>query len=374
MKTKVLKVDTSDPDKNSLAEAAAVVDAGGLVGFPTETVYGIACRADSQSLAKLSQVKRRPAGQPYTLHIAGLQQVSQYVPQIKIKARKVIETFWPGPLTVVFDLGTQDLLGQLKKLGADIAENLYQAGSIGIRCPDNPVALALLGLARSPVVAPSANPSGKPAPIRADEVLAAFDGQLDLVLDAGPCQIGQSSTVARINARGVEILRQGAISQAQLEQAGGVRILFVCTGNTCRSAMAEGICRDVLGQKLGSKDVDGLAGMGYNVASAGTLNMIGVPASSGARAAAAEMGIDLGYHRSSELSYTRITESDLIFAMEHHHREVILSLCPDMADKCLLMDPKGDVADPVGQPLPVFRQCAHQIRQAMEYRLSEFVL
>ena len=86
------------------------------------------------------------------------------------------------------------------------------------------------------------------------------------------------------------------------------------------------------------------------------------------------MGVDLSDHRSSELSYVRINESDLIFAMEDYHREVILSLCPEVADKCLLMDPQGNVADPVGQPLPVFRRCAHQIRQAIEYRLSEFIL
>ena len=91
-------------------------------------------------------------------------------------------------------------------------------------------------------------------------------------------------------------------------------------------------------------------------------------------AAGAEMGIDLDGHRSGELSYVRISESDLIFAMEDYHRDVVLSLCPEAAAKCLLMDPRGDVADPVGKPLRVFRRCARQIEQAIKYRLSEFVI
>jgi len=374
MKTKVLRIDAAKPDLTHLTEAAGIVDAGGLVAFPTETVYGIACRVDSQALERLNQVKHRPADRPYSLHIGEKSHIHRYIPRMNLKTRKLIEQAWPGPLTIVFALSDQDMEKQQEKLGTELLENLYQDGSVGVRCPDNRVAQGLLRLTQGSVVAPSANPSGKPAPTRAQEVLDAFPDQIDLILDGGECQTGQSSTVARIHAQGVEVLREGALSREQLEQFACIRILFVCTGNTCRSAMAEGICQDFLMQRLDCKDVDGLTHMGYIVGSAGTLNIIGAPASAGARAAGAEMGIDLGDHRSGELSYVRISESDLIFAMEDYHRDVVLSLCPEAAGKCLLMDPQGDVADPVGRPLPVFRRCARQIEQAIKHRLSEFVI
>jgi L-threonylcarbamoyladenylate synthase len=239
MQTKVIKLDAERPDSAKIRQAAQMIDAGRLVAFPTETVYGIACRLSNKSLEKLNSIKSRTTEKYYTLHIADKSEVKKFVPVLGLRAEKLIKNTWPGPLTIVFEMSDEDIEKQRKILDRDVFENLYRDNSIGIRCPDNPVAQTLLGQCSNPVVAPSANITGKPAATDADQVLAQLDGRIDLVLDAGPCKYKKSSTVVKIGKRKPQILRQGAFSETQLRQAATVWFLFVCTGNTCRSPMAE---------------------------------------------------------------------------------------------------------------------------------------
>jgi L-threonylcarbamoyladenylate synthase len=240
METKVLKLDGGDGDDEKIREAAALIDAGGLVAFPTETVYGIACRVESEALARLDRLKGRTPDKHYTLHIACKENVNSYVPSIGLRAGKLISNAWPGPLTIVFALDEQDIETQRARLDPDVLQNLYRDEAIGVRCPDNAVASALLQQTISPVVAPSANITGKPPAVDGDEVLNHLSGQIELLLDAGPCRHKESSTVVKIGKRSMELLRGGAYSQRQLRDMSEVRFLFVCTGNTCRSPMAEG--------------------------------------------------------------------------------------------------------------------------------------
>jgi len=373
MQTKIIKLDSDKTNISKLKEAAAVVDSGGLVAFPTETVYGIACRVKTDSLNKLNNLKGRDCGKHYTLHISHISEAKKYVPTIGIRAQKLIENAWPGPLTVVFKLNEQDIHKQQKSLKREVFENLYKDNSIGIRYPDNPIASIFLRLIHNPVVAPSANITAQNPAVEPEQVLADFSGKIDLLLDAGPCKYKKSSTVVKISKKGLEILRSGVYSQTELETLSTVKFLFVCTGNTCRSPMAEGIFRKNLAKKL-KCDIDYLAQIGYITISAGIMDIAGTPASREAVTACETKGIDIKTHKSRTLSTQLIEESDFIFAMEQIHCNRISTLCPEAKSKCMLLAENQDIADPIGQPQEYFNNCAELIEEAVKKRINELVI
>jgi tRNA threonylcarbamoyl adenosine modification protein (Sua5/YciO/YrdC/YwlC family) len=373
METKVIKLDPNKPDIAKIKEAAALVDNGGLVAFPTESVYGIACRAHNDSLTKLNDLKDRDPDKHYTLHISQASEAEKYVPTIGLKAEKLIRNAWPGPLTIVFELDDKDIDKQQRSLNREIFESLYKNNSIGIRCPDNTIASILMRTTHHPVVAPSANLKGQQPATNAEEVLARFSGHIDVLLDAGPCKYKKSSTVAKIGKKGLEILREGVYSKAELEAMSEVRFLFVCTGNTCRSPMAWGIFRKYLAEKL-QCDVDYLDKMGYKISSAGIIDLANSPASVEATAACAAKGIDIKAHRSRALSRELVEKSDFIFTMSRMHLERIVTFIPEAASKCSLITKGKDIPDPIGQGQQVFNNCAELIEKAVKKRIGELVI
>ena len=183
------------PEPALIEEAAAVLRDGGLVAFPTETVYGLGVDATNpDAMARLNRVKGRPPEKPYSLHLASARDVVRFVPEVPPLARRLMERFWPGALTIV----------------------LPAAGgtTLGFRVPDHPVARAFCAACDVPVAAPSANRSGQPPPTTADAVVAALDGDVDAVLDGGPTPVGRESTVVAIRDGICTILREGAIPRA----------------------------------------------------------------------------------------------------------------------------------------------------------------
>lgn len=181
-------------DPSAVTEAARILKRGGLVAFPTETVYGLGADAtNAKAIERLNQVKGRPPEKPYSLHLASPEQVRSCVTSVPPIAERLMSVFWPGPLTIV--IPSRD------------------GTTIGFRVPDHPIARAFLAACGVPVAAPSANRSGSPPPTDAQEVVVALDGAFDCLLDGGPTKLGRESTVVEILPDGrVEIRREGAIS------------------------------------------------------------------------------------------------------------------------------------------------------------------
>ncbi|MBU3958858.1 MAG: threonylcarbamoyl-AMP synthase, partial [Candidatus Omnitrophica bacterium] len=192
MKTEVIRVDPKEPQIEKVKRAARVIREGGLVVIPTETVYGIAANMlDRKAIQRLYTVKQRPQDKPFSLHIASKEDVEQYAWDILPFAWRLMEKFWPGPMTLL-----------LKS-----REN----NKVGVRIPDHKVALAIIKAVGLPLACPSANLSGNPAPSTCQEVLKDLDGLIDLVVDSGKTALGQDSTVIDATRIPVQILRQGSL-------------------------------------------------------------------------------------------------------------------------------------------------------------------
>ena len=373
METKVVKLDADRPDVAEIRMASKQIEAGKLVAFPTETVYGIACRVRADTLSRLDAIKGRSPDKYYTLHLGQKEDVKQYVPTIGLKAGKLIRNAWPGPVTIVFQLSSRDIEEQRDNLEGEVFENLYRDSSIGIRCPDSRIASLLLRETHIPVVAPSANVTGLAPAVNAEQMLGPFADSIDLLLDGGPCKYKKSSTVAKVDGGQLQVLRQGVYSETELRDMSEVKFLFVCTGNTCRSPMAEGIFRKYLALKLNCR-VANLEEIGYKTYSAGTASAPGLPASREAVVACLSVGVDIAGHSSRLLSAELVRDCDFIFAAGRRHCEQIAGIDRSAAGKCVMLDKDIDIPDPIGLEYGVYSDCAQLIENAVRKIVRELEL
>ena len=212
MNTKLIKIEDTKQIKNEeLAEAAQILRDGGLVAFPTETVYGLGANAlDEAAAKKIYAAKGRPSDNPLIAHISCLEELKPLVAYIPETGRKLAEAYWPGPLTMVFP--KSDIVPYGTTGGLD---------TVAVRMPSDPVANRLIRLAGVPVAAPSANTSGRPSPTTAQHVWQDMEGKIEMILDGGPVGIGVESTIVDVSGDVPTLLRPGAITMEMLRETVG---------------------------------------------------------------------------------------------------------------------------------------------------------
>lgn len=211
MNTKILT--TNDKD---IRQAANIIKDGGLVAFPTETVYGLGANAlDADAVARIYEAKGRPSDNPMIVHISRASDIGQLTPMLSPDIVALIDNFWPGPLTMV-----------LKKKPEVPDRTTGGLDTVAVRMPDSEAALRLISMADCPIAAPSANISGRPSPTRAKDVIADMDGKIDAVISGDDCRVGIESTVVDMTGDVPTILRPGIITAENIEAAIGREVRY----------------------------------------------------------------------------------------------------------------------------------------------------
>jgi protein-tyrosine phosphatase len=330
----------------ALQRALEELAAGNLVVFPTETGYHFAVEAGHANAASvLGQLA--PEGEA-VLAVRGLNDALRWAPWLSTTARRLARRCWPGPVTLVVDR-KDDAPGQPCFAVSESSLRLW--------APAHEVPLAALehvseGLVLAPVGGELASVEQPGGPL---------SDRVALVIADGPAAKGSVATVIRVNDAGWEVTCPGTMTAEELKRMMLTTILFVCTGNTCRSPLAEALCKKLLAERHACRP-DELPGRGFQVLSAGLAAMMGAAATPEAALAARECGADLSNHCSQPLTPELLARADYLFAMTHSHLSALLSCCgPDDPQARLLAPDGSDVPDPIGGEQQVYRDCAQQI-------------
>jgi protein-tyrosine phosphatase len=353
-----------------VGRAVDALAAGQIVAFPTETVYGLAASVLlPDAVERLAMAKGRPDDKPMTLALAGAEHLREWVPDLSPTAWRLAQRSWPGPVTIVVNANGEG--GLASRLADSVRKRVCPTGSLGFRVADHAALTHVLYNLAGPLALTSANRAGAVEALTAGEVCDAVGEQVALVIDGGPSRLGKPSTVVRVDKDQWTVLREGAVPLAELAWRTCRIIVFVCTGNTCRSPLAEALCKKCLAERLNCTPAD-LPRHGFVVLSAGLAAMMGDAATLEAAAVGQELGVDLTSHSSRPLTAELANAADCLVTMTQGHQVVLQTRFPRTACRPRLLTADGsDIPDPIGGDEHVYRECAQEIMRQVERLLPE---
>jgi protein-tyrosine phosphatase len=361
--TQILGWQNSDRTAEVVRQAVETLARGGTVAFPTETGYILAASGLSpEAIGRLVKCAPEHSIQPLMPAVRDELDAMEFVGEMSKTARRLARRCWPGPIALAFKCPLPKLLQSLPgSVSAPLA-----TPALALACPAHVSIQTVMHVMQEPLVLSELALSSP------TQVVEAHSATVDLVVDDDVVNADRPMTIVQIGGESWTVQRPGAVSEDDLRRRTAFMALFVCTGNTCRSPLAEALCKKQLAARLNCSPAE-LPERGFLVLSAGLAAMMGGGAAEEAVETARELGADLTAHQSRPLTPELANQADCILAMTRSHLFSLVNYFPEVADRCRLLSAEGlDIADPIGCDREVYRQCAAEINQHLEKLVAEW--
>ena len=369
MPTETTSASVPTASEKTVAQAVDLLTQGHLIGLPTETVYALAALLTKPpAISRLKNIKKLTASPNWVIHVAQAQAVTKIIASPSSLAMRLMKKLWPGPLAIELPATPADLQKLAALLGPQTAAECVSNGFITFRSPQNSSTLAVLAALPDPVAMIGAGNANSVH--EAADIPSNIRDALSMVIDTGPTRYRKSSTLIRVQGDQLTFLRDGILAKRIIERMTDHVILFVCSGNTCRSPMAAGIAAVRIAKKLGTQPAD-LPLRHILVESAGIFANPGMPATPEAVEAARKFSADVSHHRARRVTPEILRRADVVFTMTRSHRSEIIAMLPEASAKTFTLEPNADIADPIGAGVEQYHIVASHINELINSRLVE---